>query len=74
MEVRIGIAHTAKELVFTTDLTAEQISNQLQTAAKASEPFVLFKDIKGREIIVPLAALSYLECGSATPRKAGFVS
>lgn len=74
MEVRIGIQHTPKELVFESTLSAAEITKAINTAYNGHEPTVMFTDVKDRQYLVPLAALGYIEFGAAVPRKAGFVS
>lgn len=74
MEVRIGIQHTAKELVFETAHSAADITAAINTAYSQQQPTVLFVDGKDRHYLVPLATLAYVEFGAAAPRKAGFVS
>lgn len=71
MEVRIGINQSARELSFETDASADELSALIQ-----AEPtgIVSIPDSKGRKFLVNREAITYVELGSDTARKVGFVS
>lgn len=71
MEVRIGINQSARELSFETEATADELSALIQ-----AEPtgIVSISDSKGRKFLVNREAITYVELGSDTSRKVGFVS
>ncbi|KUF08269.1 DUF3107 domain-containing protein [Leucobacter sp. G161] len=71
MEVRIGINQSARELSFETDATADELSALIQ-----AEPtgLVEIADSKGRKFLVNREAITYVELGSDTSRKVGFVN
>ncbi|GAA2838673.1 uncharacterized protein DUF3107 [Leucobacter komagatae] len=71
MEVRIGINQSARELSFETDATAEELSTLIQAEATG---LVSLADNKGRTFLVNRESISYVELGSDTSRKVGFVS
>ena len=71
MEVRIGVQNVARELVFESAQTSEEITAAVSTAL--SEGTVLrLKDEKGRTLVVPSSTLGYVDIGAAEVRKVGF--
>ena len=71
MEVRIGINQSARELSFETDSTPEELAALIQAEATG---LVSIADSKGRTFLVNREAITYVELGSDTSRKVGFVS
>ena len=71
MEVRIGINQSARELSFETDATAKELGDLVQAATTG---LVSFSDTKGRTFLVNRESITYVELGSDTSRKVGFVS
>lgn len=71
MEVRIAVQNTARELVFESNQTPEEIS---KAANKAIEENALLSltDDKGREILVPAGKIAFIEIGSPVERRVGF--
>ena len=60
MEVKIGVLHTARELVLDSAQTPEQVLAAV-TEAIASGGVLSLLDDKGRHIIVPVAQLEICE-------------
>ena len=71
MEVRIGVQNVARELVFESAQTSEEVSAAVTTALSDSSTLQLV-DEKGRLIVVPTASLGYVDIGAAEVRKVGF--
>lgn len=71
MEVRIGIKHSPRELSFETDASADEIRTLLESDG---DNLVALNDSKGRQFLVNREAISYVELGSDTARKVGFIS
>ena len=71
MEVRIGINQSARELSFETDSTPEELAALIQAE---STGLVSIADSKGRTFLVNRESITYVELGSDTSRKVGFVS
>jgi len=73
MEVRIGVIHTPKELVFESDATPDSVSETLEDAIAKGLSLVWLEDGKGRKVGVPADKIAYVELlvddGS---RKVGF--
>ena len=71
MEVRIGVQNVARELVFESAQTSEEVSAAVTTALSDSSTLQLV-DEKGRLIVVPTASLGYVDIGAQEVRKVGF--
>ncbi len=74
MEVRIGIQHSPREISFETDTPAEELRSTIEQAIGGGEALVAFTDSKGRQYFVPAASIAYVEVGTETGRKVGFIS
>lgn len=74
MEIRIGLKHTARELNFETEATVDEVRKQVQEAVEKDKALLTFTDARGREFLVDTESIAYLELGSDTGRRVGFVS
>ncbi|CAO5182364.1 DUF3107 domain-containing protein [Frankia sp. AiPs1] len=72
MEVKIGIRQVSRELVLESDQTAEAVAALVAEAVKAGDGVLTLSDEKGRQVVVPVAALAYVEIAAASPRRVGF--
>ena len=71
VEITIGVQHVARELVLETDRTSEQVAADVQAALSSGEPLEI-TDTRGRRVVVPAAALGYIEIGGDEARRVGF--
>lgn len=71
MDVHIGIQHVARELVFESDQTAEEVQKAVENAVATNTPLAL-TDAKGRRFVVPAASIGYVEVGATEARRVGF--
>ncbi|WP_218014562.1 DUF3107 domain-containing protein [Mycolicibacterium palauense] len=72
VEVKIGVADSPRELVFTSSQAPEELEKAVATAlAKGSDVLALI-DEKGRRFLVPSARIAYVELGPADGRRVGF--
>lgn len=71
MEVKVGIADMPREVVLTTDESAEAVIAQLKAAKDEGGLFELV-DEHGRRVIVPFERIAYLDLGSTGVRPVGF--
>lgn len=71
MEVKVGVAHSARELTVESLLGAEEIEAAVAQAIAAGGVLTL-TDERGRKLIVPVDKLSYLEIGEPETRRVGF--
>lgn len=74
MEIRIGIANTARELNFESDQSADAVAKAVSTALEAGQASVTFSDVKGNSYIVPTAGIAFVEVGTEESRRVGFVA
>lgn len=74
MDIRIGIANTPREITFESAQTSQEIEKAVATALDGKETFLKLADNKGKLFIVPLASLAYVEVGSESSRRVGFVA
>ncbi|AYF97076.1 DUF3107 domain-containing protein [Protaetiibacter intestinalis] len=74
MDIRIGIANTARELSFESSQTPAEVEKAVEKALTAGDPFISLSDDKGKIYIVPTAGLSYIEVGGGESRRVGFVA
>lgn len=73
MEVKIGVQNVAREIVLESNQSAREVSQAVTTAVTSGTSLELTDD-KGRVIVVPSAALAYVEVGSEESRRVGFGS
>ncbi|MEV7011870.1 DUF3107 domain-containing protein [Streptosporangium sp. NPDC051022] len=72
MEIKIGVRSVHRELVVETDLTAEQVEDELGKALAADRGIFSIADSNGRRVLVPIAALGFVEIGEQETRPVGF--
>ncbi|GAB4099887.1 DUF3107 domain-containing protein [Sinomonas halotolerans] len=71
MEIKIGIQNVARELVLESEKDADEVS-KLVAEAVSSGSHLRLEDEKGRQVIVPGAAIAYVELGAQEQRRVGF--
>lgn len=74
MEIRIGIINSARELGFESAQTASEIEKIVSAALDSDAKYFKLTDEKQRDFIVPVASLAYVEVGSESSRRVGFVA
>ncbi len=74
MDIRIGIANSPREISFETSQSAADIEKVIADALGSDAKFFKLSDDKGKVYIVPVASFSYIEVGSETSRRVGFVA
>lgn len=74
MDVRIGMKNAAREIAFETELSAKEVIAKIEKAAKNEDLFVSFSDNKNSEWFVTVANINFVEFGSVTGRRVGFVN
>jgi hypothetical protein len=72
MEVKIGVRSVNRELVVETDMSADDIETELRNSLAADRGVFSITDTKGRRVIVPVAALGFIEIGEDELRPVGF--
>jgi len=74
VDIAIGITNSPREINFESSQTAAEIEKNVATALESGAPFLKFADSKGKIFIVPTTSFSYIEVGSETSRRVGFVA
>jgi hypothetical protein len=74
VEITIGVQHQARELTLESDLTADEVAAVVQAALTDKTPTIELTDTRGRRVIVPTAALGFVEIGAETKGRVGFGS
>ena len=70
MEVKIGIRHCSRELVFTSTQTAEEVEKLLMDGVVTANVGLLgLSDEKGRRYLIDTTHLGYVEIGVADDKK-----
>lgn len=72
MEVRIGIRDVAREVTFESGATPEQVQSAVSQAITDGAALLELEDDKGRLVLVPTAALGYIEIGVQEKSRVGF--
>jgi hypothetical protein len=74
VDIRIGIANSPRELNFETSLPAAEVEKTVSAALESDAKYIKLSDDKGKLYIVPTASFSYLEVGTETRSRVGFVA
>ncbi|MEU6717719.1 DUF3107 domain-containing protein [Nonomuraea sp. NPDC046802] len=73
MEVKIGIRSVHREIVVETDLSSEQVEDEIRNALSVDRGGVFaLTDVKGRRVVIPVASLGFVEIGEDESRPVGF--
>jgi hypothetical protein len=71
MEVKVGVVHVSRELVFESAQTPAEIQGAINEAI-AHGGLLSLSDERGRVIAIPIDKLAYVDIGEATERRVGF--
>jgi hypothetical protein len=74
VDIRIGITNSPREINFESAQTAQEVEAVVSTALDSDSKFVKLVDSKGKLYIVPVANIGYIEVGSESTRRVGFVA
>ena len=73
MEIHIGITHSAREIVFESDSTADELEKTIAAQMSGGDQgIVRLEDNKGHVYLVPTRTLAYVELTKESGRKVGF--
>ena len=73
MEVKIGIHSVPRELIVETDISADEIEQQLASAlADGAHSVFALPVSKGGKVLVPADKIAYIEFGAPEARRVGF--
>ena len=71
MEIRIGVQNSPREVVLESTESVAAISAAITSALDAGTTLSL-KDERGRTVLVPGAAIAFVEIGAEESRRVGF--
>ena len=72
MEVKIGIADSPRELVFSSAQSPSEVETAITDALGKDSGVLALTDDKGRRCLVQTARINYVEIGAADSRRVGF--
>ncbi len=72
MEVKIGIAESARELVVSSDQTPDEVQALVDDALKDADGVLRLVDEKGRRYVVRSSQIAYVEIAPAATARVGF--
>ncbi|MET9243554.1 DUF3107 domain-containing protein [Nonomuraea sp. NPDC003709] len=72
MEVKIGVRSVHREIVVETELSAEQVEEEIRNALSVERGVFALTDVKGRRVVVPVASIGFIEIGEDQSRPVGF--
>lgn len=72
MEVKIGVQNVARELSIETDESAEAVTAAVRSALSDGGSVLALTDSRGRQVLVPTAALGYVQVGDSEKGRVGF--
>jgi Protein of unknown function (DUF3107) len=74
VDIRIGITNSPREITLESAQTAAEVEAIVSAGLEAGSNFIKLVDKQGRVFIVPVASFAYIELGSETSRRVGFVA
>jgi hypothetical protein len=73
VEVKIGVQHAPREIVFESKENPEDVESAVSAAlADGGSKLLSLADEHGRKILVPAERVAYVEIGEHATRKVGF--
>ncbi|MDT4916144.1 MAG: hypothetical protein QOI15_1642 [Pseudonocardiales bacterium] len=72
MEVKIGVLHTAREIVVDSPRTPDEIEELVSQALKSVDGQLMLTDDRGRKVIVPANLVAYVDIAQEDVRRVGF--
>ena len=73
MEVKVGVLHTAREIVLDSPQTPDEVEKLVADALKSVDGQLVLTDERGRKVIVPANLVAYVDIAQADTRRVGFV-
>jgi hypothetical protein len=74
VEVKIGVQHAHRELSLESAQTPAEVAGAVSKALAEPDGVLTLVDEKGRQVIVPVAKIAYVEIDEATQRRVGFTA
>ena len=74
MEVKIGVLHTAREIVLDSPQTPDEVQKAVAEALKSVDGQLVLTEERGRKVIIPANLIAYVDIAQADSRRVGFVA
>jgi hypothetical protein len=74
VEVKIGVLHTAREIVVDVQLTPEEVETTVSEALKSVDGQLVLVEERGRKVIVPANLVAYVDIAQEDVRRVGFAT
>jgi hypothetical protein len=74
VEVKIGVLHTAREIVLDSPQTPDEVEKLVADALKSVDGQLKLTDDRGRTVIVPANLVAYVDIAQADARRVGFTT
>ena len=74
MEVKIGVLHTAREIVLDSPQTPDEVEQAVADALKSVDGQLVLVEERGRKVIVPANLVAYVDIAQADTRRVGFTA
>ena len=74
MEVKIGVQHAHRELALESAQTPAEVAEAVNKALADPTGILTLVDEKGRQLIIPVAKVAYVEIDESAQRKVGFTA
>ena len=71
VEVKIGVQNVAREIIFETEASADEVTKAVSAAIEKGTALTLTGE-KGRQLLVPAGVLGYVQIGETEKRRVGF--
>ncbi len=72
MDIKVGFADSARELVISSNLSQDEVAAKVSEALANDSGVFDLSDEKGRRYLVRNSRIAYVEVGTTTPRAVGF--
>lgn len=74
MEIKIGITHSPRELSLDTKQDAEEVRAEILAALRDDDNVLELADKRGRQYLVPVSRIAFVEVGEGDARRVGFTA
>jgi len=72
VEVKIGVSHSPRDLMFNSSQTPAEVEELVTSALSQDGGLLSLTDDKGRRILVQASKITFVEIGAADSRRVGF--
>jgi hypothetical protein len=74
VEVKIGVLHTAREIMLDSPQNPDEVEALVAAALKSVDGQLVLTDDRGRKVIIPANLIAYVDIAQADQRRVGFVA